>query len=282
MYRKVITMTAWRRPEYTRQVIDSLKNCIGFEEYVLLPTIEPGYQDVSELFANIPNCDVVINDTRLGCATNTLKALQRGFEISDFVIHLEDDTVPGVDSLKYLEWAYNTYKDDKQVFSVTAYNRIRDIDKIDPQNYFTSYRQKRYTVWMWGTWIDRFEEMSKKWDFESWDTNINEKIRENRYEMCPTVPRSQNIGEHLGTHVTPDYWKKYHYSPVWINNILNPNPLDMNTSSFSDIISNNLDIIYTEIIEPADNLILLEDRQLEKEKLMSVGILIGSVFLLFG
>ena len=283
---KIITMTAYKRPEYTKKVLDNLQKCIGFEDYTLLPTIEPGFPEVIELFRNIPNCEVVVNDERLGCGTNTLKALKRGFDRTDFLIHLEDDTVPGIDSLRYFEWAYETYRDDKKIFTVTAYNRIRDINNIEPQNYFTSYRQKWYTGWFWGTWIDRFEEMSKKWNLESWDVNINKKIRGNRYEICPSIPRSQNIGEYLGTNVRPNYWRKYHYNPIWINNILNPSNISSSdfqiSLDFSDIISNNLNLIYTEVAEPINNLILLEEKQLEKEKLMLIGILTGSTYLLFG
>ena len=281
MRQKVITMTGWRRPEYTKKVIDNLKRCIGIEGYTILPTIEPGYPAVLDVFNNLPNCNVVINDTRLGCGANTLKALQRGFDISDFVIHIEDDTVPGIDSLKYLEWANKTYENNNEIFTVTTYNRIRDIDEINPQNYFTSYRQKWYTGWMWGTWKNRFEEMSKKWNFASWDVNINKKIRGNRYEICPTIPRSQNIGEYLGTHVRPGYWRKYHYSPIWINNIFDPSNTPI-SSDFSNIISNNLDLIYTEVAEPTNNLVLLEEKQLEKETLILLGILTGSTYLFFG
>ena len=286
MYQKVITMTAWRRPAYTKQVIDNLKRCIGFEEYTILPTIEPGYPEILDSFKDLSNCNIIVNDTRLGCGANTLKALQRGFEISDFVIHIEDDTVPGIDSLRYLEWAKKTYENDKEIFTVTAYNRIRDINNIEPQNYFTSYRQKWYTGWIWGTWIDRFEEMPRKWNFESWDVNINKKLRGKRYEICPSIPRSQNIGEYSGINVRPNFWRKYHYSPFWINNILNPSNISSSdfqiSSDFSDIISNNLNLIYTEVAEPANNLILLEEKQLEIEKLMLIGILIGSTYLLFG
>lgn len=278
-YRKVITMTAWRRPEYTKQVIDNLKNCIGIEEYMILPTIEPGYPDVLTPFNNLPNCNLIVNDTRLGCGANTLKSLQRGFSISDFVIHLEDDTVPGIDSLRFLEWAYETYKDDEQIFTVTAYNRVRDINKINPQDYFSAYRQKWYTGWMWGTWINRFDEMSKKWDFESWDQNINKKIRGNRYEICPNLPRSQNIGEYSGTNVRSNYWRMYHYSPFWVNNVLNFSDISPHIESFR---SNNLNLIYKEVDEPMYNLIISEERQLETEKLMLIGILTGSTFLLFG
>ena len=287
MYQKIITMTAYKRPEYTKKVLDNLQQCIGFEEYTLLPTIEPGFPEVIELFSNIPNCEIMINDTRLGCDANTLKALKRGFEISDFVIHLEDDTVPGIDSLKYFEWADKAYKDDKEIFSVTAYNRLRDINKIETQNYFTSYRQRWYTGWFWGSWFDRFEEMSKRWNFVSWDVNLNKKVRGKRYEICPSVPRSQNIGEYSGTNVRPNFWKKYHYSPFWINNILNSSNISSPMSSpvssdFSDIISNNLNLIYTETTEPTNNLYLQEEMQAETEKLMLIGILIGSTYLVFG
>ena len=152
-------MTAWRRPEYTKQVIDNLKKCIGFNEYIFLPTIEPGNQDAVNVFKGIPNCDIIINNRILGCSPNTLKALQRGFNISDFVVHLEDDTVPGVDSLKYFEWIRDKYKDNKEIFTATAYNRI---NHINPQNYFTVYRFQWFTGWMWCTWIDRFEDIKRE------------------------------------------------------------------------------------------------------------------------
>lgn len=278
MHKKIITMTAYKRPEYTRKVLDNLQQCIGFEEYIILPTIEPGFPEVIELFSNIPNCDIVVNEERLGCGQNTLKALQRGFAISDFVMHLEDDTVPGIDSLRYMEWAYETYKDDEHIFTVTAYNRVRDINKINPRDYFSAHRQKWYTGWMWGTWIDRFEEISKRWDFQSWDKNIN-KIRGNRYEICPTLPRSQNIGEHSGTSVKSNYWRMYHYSPYWVNNVLNFSDISPYIESFR---SNNLNLIYKEVDEPTYNLIISEEKQLENEKLMLIGILTGSTYLLFG
>ena len=244
MYNKVVTMTAWRRPGYTLQVVNALKNCIGFEDYLILPTIEPGYPAVSRIFDDLPNCEVIVNDLRLGCAANTLKALQRGFDISDFVIHIEDDTVPGIDSLKYFEWINKKYKDDKEIFTATAYNRIT---KIDPQKYLSVYRCHYFTGWMWGTWIDRFEEMEKNWDFHAWDININKKIRGNRYEICPNLPRSQNIGEQLGTYTMPYNWRKCQHSDVWVNNT--PGISDTLLSSIlpSNLSSNINDLSYFEI-----------------------------------
>ena len=241
---KVITMTAWRRPGYTRQVLDNLLNCIGFNEYTLLANIEPGYTDVQNLFKDVPNCEVVVNDRRLGCAANTLKALQRGFDISDFVIHMEDDTVPGIDSLKYFEYINNRYKDDKESFSATAYNRIT---KIDPQKYFSVHRCHYFTGWMWGTWRDRFEEMEKNWDFTAWDININKKIRGKRYEICPNLPRSQNIGELLGTYTTPYNWNKCQYSTIWVNSATDISGILSSTILPSNLSSHINDLSYFEI-----------------------------------
>lgn len=217
MYKKIITMVAWRRPEYTKRVVENLKKCIGFEEYILLPTIEPGHPEVVKTFDGLSNCQIIINDKRLGCGKNTLKALRRGFELSDFVIHLEDDTVPGIDSLKYFEWIYKTYKDDKNVFTAMAYNRSRN---IDPKNYFTVYRSYWFTPWMWCTWIDRFEEMAKSWH-DIWGPNLNNRIRKNRCEIMPHLARTQNIGELLGANNSPAFWKKNQYNPIWVNNIPN-------------------------------------------------------------
>ncbi len=231
MYKKVITMTAWRRPEYTKQVIDNLKKCIGFEEYILLPTIEPEYPEVLKTFNGLSNCKMVVNNKRLGCPSNTFKALKRGFDISDFVIHLEDDTVPGIDSLKYFEWTYRTYKDDKEVFTACAYNKMKN---INPENYFTVYKLRWFTPWLWCTWIDRFEEMKKNWDFNSFGPNINHKVRKNRYEIRPCIARSQNIGEHAGTYNNSGLWRKDQYNPIWINNISNTSFENLTYKCISD------------------------------------------------
>lgn len=214
---RIITMTGWRRPEYTKQVLDSLQQCIGFEDYTLLPTLEPGYPKVIKLFDNIPNCEVVVNNNRLGCATNTFNALSRGFERSNFIIHLEDDTAPAVDMLKYFEYINHRYKDDKQIFTASAYNRV---NRINHENMFSVSACPYFTGWGWATWKDRFEEMSGSWDYVDkygWDNNINQNIRCDRLEITPNLPRSKNIGQYNGTYATPILWREQQYSPVWAN-----------------------------------------------------------------
>lgn len=262
-------MTGWRRSDYTKQVIDNLKNCISFEDYLLLPTIEPGYPEVSKIFDLLPNCEVVVNDQRLGCTRNTLKALQRGFDISDFIIHMEDDTVPGIDSLKYFEYIYKTYKDDKEIFTATAYNRTA---KIEPKDYFTVHRCPSFTGWMWSTWDDRFEEMKDKWDFNTWDIGINKKIRGDRYEICPSLPRSQNIGELSGTYTTPYNWKRCQQSSVWVNNAPDISNILLSNMLPSNLSSDINDIAY---FETSSNTCLTEcyDTRIGTAMLIGIGYL---------
>lgn len=220
MYKKVITMLAYKRPEYTKQVVDALKKCIGFDEYVLLPTLDPGYPRVLKAFEGLSNCHIVVNETRIGANLSMLQALQRGFDVSDFVIHLEDDIVPGIDSLKYFEWINQTYKDNKNIFTATAYSRETD---IKPEDYFTVYKQKFFTCWLWGTWKDRFEEIEKEWNREGHlDHAMAYELLKGRCEIVPHLARSHNIGEYdSANNNTQEFYKTWHYNPVWVNNIPN-------------------------------------------------------------
>lgn len=219
MSNKVITMLAYKRLDYTKQVISALKQCKGFEEYTLLPVIDPGYPEVLTAFESLPKCEIIVNEKRIGGNLSLLQALQRGFDVSDFVIHLEDDTVPGIDSLKYFEWINKTYKENKEIFTATAYSR--DIN-IKPENYFSVHKQRFFTGWMWATWIDRFDEIKKSWNREGeLDQAMAFKFLKKRYEIVPYLARSHNIGEHGGVNVTPEQWKRWHYNPVWVNNMPN-------------------------------------------------------------
>lgn len=226
MHKKIITMTAYKRPDYTKLVIDNLKNCIGFEDYLLLARIEPGYPEVEIIFKDLPNCKLIINDGPRGCGVNTYKILEEGFKRSDFVIHMEDDTIPGIDCLKYFEYLNKRYKDDNSIFTVSAFNRMSnsEISRLNPTDYFSINKCQSFTGWIWGTWNSRWQEIREKWvneDPPGWDHNINRNIRKGRYEIVPTLPRSLNIGSENSLHAIPYIWKKCQHSQIWVNNAPN-------------------------------------------------------------
>jgi glycosyltransferase involved in cell wall biosynthesis len=212
--RKVITLTASHRPQYLRQVLDALARCDGVTDYLLLASLEPGNDEVREIIEQVSFLEIqaVVNARRLGCAPNTFYALRRGFERCNYVIHLEDDTVPAKDALRFFEYCRDAYRNDKQVFTIGGYSACPDSPNISPDSlrgrHRTLTRHKWFNPWGWATWRDRFIEMAQQWNFHSWDTHLNEVVRANRYEVTPVLSRFQNIGAEQGAHVPSPEWHR--------------------------------------------------------------------------
>ena len=105
---RVITMTSYRRPDYTREVLNALAKCEGISDWLFLPNVEPGNDEVIAAFREWDACEsrLVVNDKRLGLNKNTHDAVYQAFKLrADVMLHLEDDTVPSPDALHYFDWA---------------------------------------------------------------------------------------------------------------------------------------------------------------------------------
>lgn len=226
---KTLSISLYNRPEYTARLLEHLDRCFGVEDYKITICCDPGSKEVQKLAKNFrqDQTTVIVNDRRFGCNTNIYQCLAIGFTQSDYHIHFEDDTIPGRDCLKYFEWAKDKYKDDKEIFTVSGYvNSDNEMECYFPKNSNTSNVSRRcwFTPWGWATWKDRFDEMEKVWDFQgrngSWDVTINGTARNGRWELIPTVARTQNIGAEMGTHVPSAEWHKVnHMNSWWIESI---------------------------------------------------------------
>ena len=225
---KTLSISLYNRPEYTKVLLDHLDQCFGIEYYDITICCDPGSKAVEKLAKNFrPNqTNVIVNDRRFGCNTNIYQSLAIGFSKSDYHIHLEDDTIPGKDCLKYFEWANGKYKEDKNIFTVSGYvNSDNKMECYYEKNSNVNNVSRRcwFTPWGWATWKDRFDEMESVWDFQgkngSWDVTINE-TRKGRWELIPTVARTKNIGAEMGTHVPNAEWhKSHHLNEWWIESI---------------------------------------------------------------
>ena len=220
--RKIITMTASDRPKYLRQVLDALSRCTGIEEYTLIPCIEPGNEEVRQILERVSFVETQLefNEQRLGCAPNTFNALSRGFEASDFVIHIEEDTVPAPDALTYFEHCRESYRHDAEIWTVAGYHFSPDGRKMTERSvvgrHHALLRQRWFTPWGWATWRDRFQEMAARWDFHSWDTHLNEVLRGDRCQITPVLSRFQNIGAEGGVHVpNPTWHRQNQHLDIW-------------------------------------------------------------------
>jgi GT2 family glycosyltransferase len=101
---RAITMTAYRRPAYTREMLAALAQCDGIADWILLPNVEPGHEEVITAFRDWKASEVrlLVNHERLGLNRNTHDALFRAYQLrADVIVHLEDDAVPSPDALRY-------------------------------------------------------------------------------------------------------------------------------------------------------------------------------------
>lgn len=221
---RTITMTLFNRPQYTKRVIDALSQCEGINKYHILIFIEPGNSEVFSLANNIKftSREIVLNKRRLGCDTNIYTAIDAGFKRSDYNIHIEDDICPGRDMLKYFEFCDYRYRYDAKVLTVCAYHKERNKAESEEYYYDKVFRNPWFTPWGWATWKDRWEEIKKQWNFQNaWDIHLHTVVRKDRFEIRPYLARSQNIGEqmgtHVGVHISTDIFRRDHYNDFWVN-----------------------------------------------------------------
>lgn len=211
----VLAMTAWKRSQYLKEVLDSLRHAHGIEYCLLLANVEPGYPEVESLLRSFDACptDIVVNSETLGCPANTLAVLERGFDEDDFVLHLEDDLILAPDALQMAQWMRYKYEGQQDEIACiglksslgyrrSAANAVR--------------RCSWFACHVWGTWQEEWEtNFVPNWEqkklheegYRGWGHTVNEKIMQGRYQMLPVLSRVQHIGLLGGTHATPDTFK---------------------------------------------------------------------------
>jgi GT2 family glycosyltransferase len=222
-----ISISLHNRPKYTKTLLDYLNKCSNIDKYEILIFCEPSSLEVIQLAQDFrPEQTIVtVNPSRFGCNRNIYQSIKRGFELSDFHIHLEDDTIPGKDFLVYMEFCGLSYKDKKDIFSISGYvnndNNIEQFYSCNKNN--SSYITTRnwFTPWGWATWIDRWDEIEKAFinsldSHDSWDIMVH-KLLQQRKEVFPTISRIQNIGALNGTYCPgPEWHKKNQFNEYWI------------------------------------------------------------------
>ena len=192
---KTLTISGYNRPTYFAQVIKALAWCDGVGEYDVVAVLDPSdkTQDLAEI-AKAAGIQTMIMQERLGCGSMIRYCMELGFRISDFHIHLEDDTVPSPDCLRWFEWANRNAP--ASALTVSAYNQHGG-DAAPNTFGFRNW----FTPWGWATWRDRFVDyLAPAWVPSFWDGGV-QAVREKtgRGEIYPRVSRIQNIGAERGT-----------------------------------------------------------------------------------
>ena len=182
----IITSTHYNRPQATASMLNHLVECWGIEDYTLIAQVEPGFPEVITELEKYPHkIEININDNLKGCWVNKKLAIKRGFELSDRVIHIEDDVIVSPDTLKLFEF-FERYKDDKDIFSCTAFSLDRRYESIE-----WVIRGKGYSSLAFSLWRDRWEKLlDDGWNGS--DTFIENNYTE-YYHMHPLISRAKHL-----------------------------------------------------------------------------------------
>jgi len=215
--RRALLLTAYDRPGYLAQVLESWSAVPGLDGWHVRAAIEPGDRQeevVGIVRAALPAADVHVNDERLGVAENPYRHLAALFDEGfDFVARTEDDLVVADDVLRLLGHCAHVYADDAGVATVGAYSAAPA--GADPA---LLVRTTAFSPWLWGTWRDRWTALiGPTWDhdystwngspgFESgWDWNLNTRVlpAHGLTTVTPLASRVRNIGV-VGQHGTAE------------------------------------------------------------------------------
>lgn len=200
--RRTLTISAHKRPQYLRQVLEALRQCDGFKTWQW-PTVTCDLHELqSENVAVAHDLGFTVRTTgrHLGCNQTIRSCFDYAINDldSDFHVHLEDDTVPTKGCLRWFAWASeNLHK--LTVVSVLGYSH-------SPTGTASEYRlQQKDLSWGWGTWHSDWNTFfAPNWspvgnEVPAWDTRIQQLLG-TRMIAQPCISRIQNIGKDNGTY----------------------------------------------------------------------------------
>lgn len=256
-----ILVILFRRPDYTKQVLDALAAQPEIKNYHVHFQIDSCIKEVVDLAVafDATQKSISINGQQAGCGYNVYLGLENAFSISDFVVVVEDDIVPAHDFLKFMEWSKALLNDECR--SISAYHKYEDC----PESLYNVVRHgPAICCWGWATTKANWEEAKKIWDWEiertvwTWDCMVA-KLYFNKYKtVLPYLSRSRNVGAENGTY-TPN--PEQHKREVWIDKWVESVPRELITDlTFSDSIPDIELVIWED--HPLKNTLLCTDTSL--------------------
>ena len=230
---QLITMTAYRRPDYTRQVLDALAKCRGIGDWLLLPSVEPGDDGVRAAFESWSACESrpQWNAKRLGLNANTRSALERARALKPtVVVHLEDDTVPSHDALDYFAWAVREIVQPKRrgqrnhTISIAA-GWNKPATAPTEADRWRCLTRKIWTTWGWAVDASTLNWLLVHWcpkNPRCFSCKFKETYSATRNEVFPVLSRIQNIGYEMGENRRTPQWYRDHHRAPWVAGELPP------------------------------------------------------------
>lgn len=115
-----------------------------------------GLKELVDSNRSLKSMTIVERQTNIYLERNITEGIAQVFESYDRIIVLEDDICTSPDYLRYMNQAFEVYKDVKRVMHIAGFTNLclPIPDDGAPPFYFTPHM----SGWGWGTWRDRWQE----------------------------------------------------------------------------------------------------------------------------
>ena len=229
-YNKVVTVIAWNRYAYFRQVITALRRAWGSGEYLVTIFIdgppkrkakgswdEEGWRSVVQLSQQLQalaeggqggfrEVHVNVSKTRLGVWPNKLRAVAYAFTLSDYVVVLEDDILLDPDALRWFEWHVTSGLIFRrpEIGLATCWSgafpfhptnvEAHDIMAVNTLGLLDKFMLNNWaTPWGWAMWGRTWKTVGGNWTGQ--DLTLGKAVQgQGWFETVPVVSRCNNIG----------------------------------------------------------------------------------------
>ena len=210
---KMMVMTGFRRPQYIKEVIDSLrKNDVSGYAKIQFG-LEPGYPEVARICNEVDFMprEVYVNDKILGVRDNPYRTLERAFVSgAECVVYLEDDVVLSPDTLDLANWYFDLPTRDNHL-CLNFYNPTSqpDMNGVFPGKGFSALGIAMSKV-QW----EKFFKPTWYRDWRGWDHSIISLVNNSQLtNLMPYMSRSHHIGIEGGIH-----YRAALHDDMYINN----------------------------------------------------------------
>lgn len=213
-----ITIKAYNRYDYLNETLEGLSKCIGIENYQIIisldySNIQAKIEQLINSYENRLNILLYKADKKLGCAGNMKRCFELCFDTHKYkyMFHIEDDMVPAIDYIEFMESISNKYNNN-DIFAICPYRRKTGllINKNQAKEYidgivfdgwfecaggFGMSKEIYEYIKTQGGIVGKGNDFNRAWAFA-----FASKYSKGRKCVHPIVNRIKNIGE-VGIHL---------------------------------------------------------------------------------
>ncbi len=158
-------LLTYNRSYHTGEVINALsqntvlpKTLYIFQDGLRKEEHRAEWEKVNRLIREADFCPTTlyVSDTNKGVANSVISGVGHALSRHDAVIVIEDDCVPAVNFMRFMEQCLEKYREDERVWCVGGFNDPIEVER----DIYDVYGCGRTSSWGWGTWKDRWRRFS--------------------------------------------------------------------------------------------------------------------------